>query len=232
MPDDARFPLPRVESESESPQAILARVFGHAGFRGRQEEVVRHVAEGGSGLVLMPTGGGKSLCFQVPALCREGVGVVVSPLIALMEDQVAALRQQGIAAAALHSDLPEADARAVLRDLHSGDLKLLYVSPERLTLEGMLSRLEGLPIALFAVDEAHCVSQWGHHFRPEYRGLGVLAERFPRTPRLALTATADPRTVEDIRRQLGLQDDPVFRGGFDRPNIHLAGHQCHTITTL
>jgi ATP-dependent DNA helicase RecQ len=221
MPDDARFPLPRVESESEGPQAILARVFGHAGFRGRQEEVVRHVAEGGSGLVLMPTGGGKSLCFQVPALCRQGVGVVVSPLIALMEDQVAALRQQGIAAAALHSDLPEADARAVLRDLHSGDLKLLYVSPERLTLEGMLSRLEGLPIALFAVDEAHCVSQWGHHFRPEYRGLGVLAERFPRTPRLALTATADPRTVEDIRRQLGLQDDPVFRGGFDRPNIRI-----------
>ena len=223
MPDDARFPVPRVENDSEnsSPGAILARVFGHAGFRGRQEEVVRHVAEGGSGLVLMPTGGGKSLCFQVPALCRAGVGVVVSPLIALMEDQVAALRQQGIAAAALHSDLPEAEARTVLRDLHSGELKLLYVSPERLTLEGMLTRLEGLPIALFAVDEAHCVSQWGHHFRPEYRGLGVLAERFPRTPRLALTATADPRTVEDIRRQLGLQDDPVFRGGFDRPNIRI-----------
>ncbi|WP_270934014.1 DNA helicase RecQ [Falsiroseomonas oryzae] len=213
MPYDGRF--------AGDPLNVLSGVFGHAGFRGRQEEVVRHVAEGGSGLVLMPTGGGKSLCYQVPALCRPGIGVVVSPLIALMEDQVAALRQQGVAAAALHSDLPEGEGRAILRDLHDGSLKLLYVSPERLVLEGMLNRLEGLPVALFAVDEAHCVSQWGHHFRPEYRGLGVLSERFPRTPRLALTATADPRTVEDIRAQLGLQDDPVFRGGFDRPNIRI-----------
>ncbi|WP_304811335.1 DNA helicase RecQ [Falsiroseomonas sp.] len=223
MPDDGRFAslMPDHPDESTDPLDVLSRVFGHPGFRGRQEEVVRHVAGGGSGLVLMPTGGGKSLCFQVPALCRPGVGIVVSPLIALMEDQVAALRQQGVAAAALHSDLPEGESRNVLRDLHNGDLKLLYVSPERLALEGMLSRLEELPVALFAVDEAHCVSQWGHHFRPEYRGLGVLAERFPRTPRLALTATADPRTVEDIRRQLGMQDDPVFRGGFDRPNIRI-----------
>jgi ATP-dependent DNA helicase RecQ len=213
MPYDGRF--------AGDPFSVLSRVFGHPGFRGRQEEVVRHVAEGGSGLVLMPTGGGKSLCYQVPALCREGVGVVVSPLIALMEDQVAQLRQFGVAAAALHSELPEGEARKVLADLHSGDLKLLYVSPERLLLEGMLGRLETLPIALFAVDEAHCVSQWGHHFRPEYRGLGVLSERFPRTPRLALTATADPRTVEDIRRQLGMEEDPVFRGGFDRPNIRI-----------
>jgi ATP-dependent DNA helicase RecQ len=213
MPYDGRF--------AGDPVHVLSRVFGHPGFRGRQEEVVRHVAAGGSGLVLMPTGGGKSLCYQVPALCREGVGVVVSPLIALMEDQVAALRQQGVAAAALHSDLPEGEGRKVLADLHDGTLKLLYVSPERLTLEGMLGRLESLPIALFAVDEAHCVSQWGHHFRPEYRGLGVLSERFPRTPRLALTATADPRTVEDIRAQLGLAVDPVFRGGFDRPNIRI-----------
>ncbi|WP_240790942.1 DNA helicase RecQ [Roseomonas sp. AR75] len=213
MPYDGRF--------DGDPFSVLARVFGHAGFRGRQEEVVRHVADGGSGLVLMPTGGGKSLCYQVPALCRPGVGIVVSPLIALMEDQVAALRQQGVAAAALHSDLPEGEARKVLAELHAGDLKLLYVSPERLTLEGTLARLDTLPIALFAVDEAHCVSQWGHHFRPEYRGLGVLAARFPRTPRLALTATADPRTVEDIRAQLGLSDAPVFRGGFDRPNIRI-----------
>ncbi len=213
MPYDGRF--------AGDPFHVLSRVFGHPGFRGRQEEVVRHVAEGGSGLVLMPTGGGKSLCYQVPALCREGVGVVVSPLIALMEDQVAQLRQFGVAAAALHSDLPEGEARKVLAELHSGELKLLYVSPERLVLEGMLNRLENLPIALFAVDEAHCVSQWGHHFRPEYRGLGVLSERFPRTPRLALTATADPRTVEDIRRQLGMAEDPVFRGGFDRPNIRI-----------
>ncbi|MCZ8146759.1 MAG: DNA helicase RecQ [Roseomonas sp.] len=213
MPYDGRF--------AGDPLQVLERVFGHPGFRGRQEEVVRHVADGGSGLVLMPTGGGKSLCYQVPALCREGVGVVVSPLIALMEDQVAALRQQGVAAAALHSDLPEGESRAIFRDLHDGTLKLLYVSPERLVLEGMLNRLEQLPIALFAIDEAHCVSQWGHHFRPEYRGLGVLSERFPRTPRLALTATADQRTVEDIRAQLGLQDAPVFRGGFDRPNIRI-----------
>jgi ATP-dependent DNA helicase RecQ len=213
MPYDGRF--------AADPHHVLSRVFGHPGFRGRQEEVVRHVAEGGSGLVLMPTGGGKSLCYQVPALCRPGVGVVVSPLIALMEDQVAALRQQGVAAAALHSELPEGEGRKVLADLHDGTLKLLYVSPERLLLDGTLNRLDQLPVALFAVDEAHCVSQWGHHFRREYRGLGVLSERFPRTPRLALTATADPRTVEDIRAQLGLTGDPVFRGGFDRPNIRI-----------
>ncbi|MBX6743776.1 MAG: DNA helicase RecQ [Acetobacteraceae bacterium] len=209
------------ETIGADPEEVLHRVFGHPGFRGRQEEIVRHVMMGGSGLVLMPTGGGKSLCYQVPALCRPGLGVVVSPLIALMEDQVAALRQQGVAAAALHSDLPEEAAREVRRDLARGEVKLLYVSPERLTLEGTLSRLAERRIALFAVDEAHCVSQWGHHFRPEYRGLAVLAERFPEVPRLALTATADPRTVEDIRAQLGLLDSPVFRGGFDRPNIRI-----------
>ncbi|WP_408904075.1 DNA helicase RecQ [Pseudoroseomonas cervicalis] len=197
-------------------------MFGHTGFRGLQEEVVRHAVAGGSGLVLMPTGGGKSLCFQVPALCRPGLGVVVSPLIALMEDQVAALRQQDIAAAALHSELPPEEARAVWRDLDSGQLKLLYVSPERLTGEGTLARLDEMRIALFAIDEAHCVSQWGHHFRPEYRALPVLAERFPRVPRLALTATADPRTVQDIQRQLKLEDSPLFRASFDRPNIRMA----------
>lgn len=205
----------------DDPAEVLHAVFGHTEFRGRQEEVVRHVVAGGSGLVLMPTGGGKSLCYQVPALCRPGLGVIVSPLIALMEDQVAAMRQQGVAAAALHSDLAPEEARDVLRDLHNGTLKLLYVSPERLTLDTTLARLDRVPLALFAVDEAHCVSQWGHHFRPEYRALAVLGTRFPSVPRLALTATADPRTVEDIRAQLDLADAPVFRSSFDRPNIFM-----------
>jgi ATP-dependent DNA helicase RecQ len=209
-------------SEYGEPLDVLHRVFGYTGFRGLQEEVVRHAVGGGSGLVLMPTGGGKSLCFQIPALCRPGLGVVVSPLIALMEDQVAALRQQDIKAAALHSELPPDEARAVWRDLNSGDLKLLYVSPERLTLDGTLARLDEMRVALFAIDEAHCVSQWGHHFRPEYRALPVLAQRFPRVPRLALTATADPRTVTDIQRQLGLEDSPLFRASFDRPNIAIS----------
>jgi ATP-dependent DNA helicase RecQ len=210
------------DRHAPTPEAVLRDVFGHNGFRGRQEEIVSHVTEGGSGLVLMPTGGGKSLCFQVPALCRPGLGIVVSPLIALMEDQVAALRQQGVAAAALHSELDDEARRAIWRDIAGGRLKLLYISPERLSMDGMLERLAEREIALFAVDEAHCISQWGHHFRPEYRALTLLAQNFPDIPRVALTATADARTITDIRRQLGLDDAPVFRASFDRPNIHLA----------
>ncbi len=201
------------------PGQVLRQVFGYAAFRPQQAEIVDHVMAGGSGLVLMPTGGGKSLCFQVPALCMPGLAVVVSPLIALMEDQVAALRQQGVAAAALHSDIDDEARREIRRQMGDGSLKLLYVSPERLTMDGTLDSLARRDIALFAIDEAHCVSQWGHHFRPEYRALTVLAERFSNVPRLALTATADARTVDDIRSQLSLQDAPVFRGGFDRPNI-------------
>jgi ATP-dependent DNA helicase RecQ len=203
------------------PRAVLHDVFGFPDFRGRQAEIVEHVTAGGSGLVLMPTGGGKSLCYQVPALCRPGLGVVISPLIALMEDQVAALRQQGVAAAALHSGLDEEERSRVSRDLANGKLKLLYVSPERLALEGTAERLARRDLALFAVDEAHCISAWGHNFRPEYRMLTMLAERFPEVPRVALTATADARTVDDIRERLSLTDAPVFRGSFDRPNIRV-----------
>ncbi|QVL54160.1 MAG: DNA helicase RecQ [Cyanobium sp. M30B3] len=205
------------------PRAVLRRVFGYEAFRGPQEAIVRHVISGGSGLVLMPTGGGKSLCYQVPALCRPGLAVVVSPLIALMQDQVEALLQLGVRAAALHSGLEASEAAAVWRQLQAGELQLLYVSPERLLGGDLLERLAALPgpgpLALFAIDEAHCVSQWGHDFRPEYIQLGVLAEHFPQVPRLALTATADPRTRTEIVERLRLEDGRVFLASFDRPNI-------------
>ena len=162
-------------------------------------------SRGGDALVLAPTGGGKSICFQVPALCRPGTAVVISPLIALMDDQVAALRQLGVAAGALHSDLEPAEARSVTRDLIEQQLDLLYVSPERLLGNGTLERLSRLQLALFAIDEAHCVSQWGHEFRPEYRALACLADQFPGVPRIALTATADPRTRDDILRALKME---------------------------
>jgi len=198
---------------------VLQTVFGYGAFRGPQQEIVEHVVGGGSALVLMPTGGGKSLCYQIPALCRPGVGVVVSPLIALMQDQVEGLRQAGVRAAALNSSLEAGEAAAIWRLLEQGELDLLYVSPERLLSAGFLERLAALPLALFAIDEAHCVSQWGHDFRPEYLQLAVLAERFATIPRLALTATADQRTREEIRERLQLQDGRVFLASFDRPNI-------------
>ncbi len=201
---------------SRDPLQVLREVFGYASFRGPQAAVVEHVMAGGSGLVLMPTGGGKSLCYQVPALCREGLGVVISPLIALMDDQVAGLRQAGVAAAALHSGLDAEASAAVWRQVQDGTLQLLYVSPERLLSGDLLERLNP---GLFAIDEAHCVSQWGHDFRPEYIQLGVLAERFPAVPRLALTATADPRTRAEIVERLRLEQGQVFLASFDRPNI-------------
>lgn len=205
-----------------SPEAALRSVFGFPSFRGLQSDVIGHVMAGGDALVLMPTGGGKSLCYQIPALCRPGLAVVVSPLIALMDDQVAALRQAGVAAAAIHSELDEGEARAVLRDLAEGRLDLLYLSPEKLLGNGMLDRLSRQPLALIAVDEAHCVSQWGHEFRTEYRGLSALKDRLPGIPRIALTATADPRTRADILRALDMPDARVFTASFHRPNLYIA----------
>ena len=201
---------------------LLNTVFGYPAFRGAQQEIVRHVAAGGDALVLMPTGGGKSLCYQLPALLRPGTALVVSPLIALMQDQVAALRQLGVRAAFLNSTLDAREALGVERALLAGELDLLYVAPERLTMPRMLELLAQSQIALFAIDEAHCVSQWGHDFRPEYLELSLLHERFPAVPRIALTATADPQTRDEIVRRLALGEARIFISSFDRPNIRYA----------
>jgi len=210
-------PSPVIDARS-----VLRDVFGHGAFRGAQEEVVDHVVAGGDALVLMPTGGGKSLCYQVPSLVRPGTGIVVSPLIALMQDQVAALRQLGLRAAFLNSSLDARAAREVERALVAGELDVLYVAPERLLTAGCLDLLDRARIALFAIDEAHCVSQWGHDFRPEYLRLDVLRERHPGVPRIALTATADPQTRGEILARLGLANARVFVSSFDRPNIRYA----------
>ena len=198
---------------------ILKEIFGYPAFRGRQAEIIGEVVSGHDCLVLMPTGGGKSLCYQIPSLLREGTGIVVSPLIALMQDQVAALRELGVRAAFLNSPLSSGEANAVERSLLAGELDLLYVAPERLLTPRCLELFARVRIALFAVDEAHCVSQWGHDFRPEYLQLSVLHERFPEVPRIALTATADPVTREEIVARLDLADARIFVASFDRPNI-------------
>ncbi|MGH7001961.1 MAG: RecQ family ATP-dependent DNA helicase, partial [Stellaceae bacterium] len=198
---------------------ILRSVFGYDAFRGQQREIIDHVIGGGDALVLMPTGGGKSLCFQIPAVVRPGIGVVVSPLIALMKDQVDALRQAGVRAAYLNSTLAAAEAAEVERAMRQGALDLVYVAPERLLTPRCLDLLSRTEIALFAIDEAHCVSQWGHDFRPEYFQLSVLHERFPAVPRIALTATADRPTRGDIVERLALGNARIFSAGFDRPNI-------------
>ena len=191
---------------------LLQSVFGYPSFRGQQQAVVEHLGDGGDALVLMPTGGGKSLCYQIPALARPGVGVVISPLIALMQDQV-------VAAAYLNSSLGGEQQREVERQLLAGELNLLYVAPERLLTPRFLGQLEHTEVALFAIDEAHCVSQWGHDFRPEYRELAILHQRFPTVPRIALTATADQRTRDEIVERLSLQNARKFVSSFDRPNI-------------
>ncbi|MHB8454374.1 MAG: RecQ family ATP-dependent DNA helicase [Acidiferrobacterales bacterium] len=199
---------------------VLRTVFGYEHFRSPQEEVIRTLIRGEDALVLMPTGGGKSLCFQIPAIARPGTGIVISPLIALMQDQVAALCQAGVRAAFLNSTLDVTQARAIETRLARGELDLLYIAPERLMLERTLALLSSLPrLALFAIDEAHCVSQWGHDFRPEYIQLSVLRERFPDVPRIALTATADEPTRREIIARLGLERSRIFISSFDRPNI-------------
>jgi ATP-dependent DNA helicase RecQ len=204
-------------------RTVLKDVFGYPAFRGPQADIVDHVTGGGDCLVLMPTGGGKSLCYQIPALLRAGTGIVVSPLIALMQDQVAALLEAGVRAAFLNSTLTSEAAAAVERGLLAGDFDLLYVAPERLLTPRFMQLLAKLRaangLALFAIDEAHCVAQWGHDFRPEYIELCVLHERFPDVPRIALTATADQQTRDEIITRLGLDQARTFVASFDRPNI-------------
>ena len=201
-------------------EQVLRDVFGYPAFRGDQKEIVTHLGGGGDALVLMPTGGGKSLCYQIPALLRDGIGVVVSPLIALMQDQVAALEEAGVRAAALNSSMSWPQVQEVERKVRAGDLDLLYVAPERLLTDRCLELLDSAAgLALFAIDEAHCVSQWGHDFRPEYIRLAVLAQRYPGIPRIALTATADEMTRKEIVARLHLQNARVFISSFDRPNI-------------
>jgi len=202
-----------------NPLEILRTTFGYPAFRGHQQEVIEHILAGGDCLVLMPTGGGKSLCYQIPALVRPGVAVVVSPLIALMQDQVAALQQLGVRAAFLNSTLAPSEARRIEAQVARGELDLVYFAPERLLQERTLALLDRCRIALFAIDEAHCVSQWGHDFRPEYLQLNVLGERYAGVPRLACTATADERTRGEIVTRLALRGDRIFVSGFDRPNI-------------
>src|SRR3954462_11596816 len=200
---------------------VLRRTFGHQEFRGLQGDVIAEVLAGRSAMAVLPTGGGKSLCYQIPSILRPGLGLVVSPLIALMTDQVAAMQQSGVAAARLDSNIDPAEKGETWRRIEAGELDLLYVSPEGLMQPWMLDRLSQTPLALIAIDEAHCVSQWGHDFRPEYRTLGRLAELFPGVPRLAVTATADARTRLDIATELKLEDGLEFVASFARPELKL-----------
>ena len=205
---------------AKNPLTLLKQTYGYDQFRGQQAEIINHVIGGGSSFVLMPTGSGKSLCYQIPSLCREGVGVIVSPLIALMHDQITALAQLGISAGAINSSMSDREVFIVKDKLECNQLDLLYVAPERLVMPDFVALLKSVKVALFAIDEAHCVSQWGHDFRPDYTALSFLAERFEEIPRIALTATADRATRKDIIERLKLEGGRTFIGGFDRPNIH------------
>jgi ATP-dependent DNA helicase RecQ len=198
---------------------VLRTVFGYSSFRGQQQDIIQQVVAGRDALVLMPTGGGKSLCYQIPALVMEGVGIVISPLIALMQDQVNALHQLGVRAAFLNSTLSMEQVRVIEQELLNGELDLLYIAPERLSNSRTQALFARCKIALFAIDEAHCVSQWGHDFRADYLLLSVLHQQFPQVPRIALTATADERTRQEIIQRLALENAEVFVSGFDRPNI-------------
>ncbi|WP_275426438.1 RecQ family ATP-dependent DNA helicase [Vibrio variabilis] len=202
-----------------TPNELLKSLFGYDNFRHQQADIIDSLMLGNDVLTLMPTGGGKSICYQIPAILRQGVGVVVSPLIALMQDQVDALHQVGVRAAYLNSTLSPYDQQVVEEQVLTGDIQILYVAPERLLMEKTLRLLEQSSLSLFAIDEAHCVSQWGHDFRPEYQQLSVLKQRFPAVPRIALTATADLKTREEIIAQLALEQADVYVHSFDRPNI-------------
>ncbi len=206
-----------IDQHSTTPRDILSAVFGYDTFRGKQEQIIDDVMAGKSCGVLMPTGSGKSLCYQIPSICRPGTGIIVSPLIALMQDQVAALREAGVKAAAIHSGLDYPKLQAAIDDLNNGRLDLVYVAPERLVNDAFLDILDNIEIALFAIDEAHCISQWGHDFRPEYRQVSLLRTRYPNVPCIAVTATADTPTRKDIVERLALPK--LYIAGFDRPNI-------------
>ena len=212
-------PSETFEEINKSSMEILNNVFGFASFKGLQEQVIDQVNEGGDAIVLMPTGGGKSLCYQIPALFRDGLGVVISPLIALMRDQVESLKQSGVRAATINSSLSHKEVKVVEQKILNGSLDLLYVSPERFFVEGFLNHLKKSKLSLIAIDEAHCVSQWGHDFRPEYLKLNILKSHFPSVPRLALTATADGPTRRDIIDRLEIKEENLFVSSFDRPNI-------------